>query len=193
MITARRLHQAGFTIVELLIVIVVIAVLAAITTVAYNGIQARAQDSKSRAAARQLEGAIRSWAVHTGEQPKGGWSSTVAVGASGNCTDGTGGWVFAGAYACSLEDMLRTYQLIPANFTRTSFQPNKAYSASATDGSTSVMFYPCGTNTGKYALYWYLQSPSADDTASIAAVEAQGCTAAPRATYMMKAAKLITF
>ncbi len=35
----------GFTIVELLIVIVVIAILAAITVVAYNGIQARAQDS----------------------------------------------------------------------------------------------------------------------------------------------------
>jgi prepilin-type N-terminal cleavage/methylation domain-containing protein len=35
----------GFTIVELLIVIVVIAVLAAITIVAYNGIQARSQSS----------------------------------------------------------------------------------------------------------------------------------------------------
>lgn len=36
----------GFTIVELLIVIVVIAILAAISVVAYNGVQARAQQSK---------------------------------------------------------------------------------------------------------------------------------------------------
>ncbi|HEX6415906.1 MAG TPA: prepilin-type N-terminal cleavage/methylation domain-containing protein [Candidatus Saccharimonadales bacterium] len=38
--------RAGFTIVELLIVIVVVAILAAIVTVAYNGIQGRARDSR---------------------------------------------------------------------------------------------------------------------------------------------------
>ena len=41
--------QRGFTIVELLIVIVVIAILAAITIVAYNGIQNRAKDSSAQA------------------------------------------------------------------------------------------------------------------------------------------------
>lgn len=40
--TARYSSQKGFTIVELLIVIVVIGILAAITIVAYNGIQQRA-------------------------------------------------------------------------------------------------------------------------------------------------------
>lgn len=40
--------QKGFTIVELLIVIVIIAILATITIVAYNGIQARAQESAVR-------------------------------------------------------------------------------------------------------------------------------------------------
>ena len=51
--------QKGFTIVELLIVIVVIAVLAAIVIVAYNAVQDRAQESSVRVdmtnIAKQLE------------------------------------------------------------------------------------------------------------------------------------------
>lgn len=42
----NRHHRTGFTIVELLIVIIVIAILAAIVIVAYNGITAKAQSSK---------------------------------------------------------------------------------------------------------------------------------------------------
>ncbi len=40
------LKSQGFTIVELLIVIVIIGILAALVIVAYNGIQARASDTK---------------------------------------------------------------------------------------------------------------------------------------------------
>lgn len=43
--------QRGFTIVELLIVIVVIGILAAITIVAYNGVQNRAKTSSGQSAA----------------------------------------------------------------------------------------------------------------------------------------------
>ncbi|VXB67549.1 prepilin-type N-terminal cleavage/methylation domain-containing protein [Frigoribacterium sp. 9N] len=43
----------GFTIVELLIVIVVVAILAAITAVAYNGIQNRARASAAQVSLKQ--------------------------------------------------------------------------------------------------------------------------------------------
>ena len=48
----------GFTIVELLIVVVVIAILAAITVVAYNGIQERSKVSRANTELRMLEKAI---------------------------------------------------------------------------------------------------------------------------------------
>jgi prepilin-type N-terminal cleavage/methylation domain-containing protein len=54
-----RSKQAGFTIVELLIVIVVIGILAAITIVAYNGVTSRAQDTALKTdvanASRQMQ------------------------------------------------------------------------------------------------------------------------------------------
>ncbi len=53
----------GFTIVELLIVIVVIAILAAISIVAYNGIQGRARASAHAHAASQAEREIMTYAL----------------------------------------------------------------------------------------------------------------------------------
>jgi prepilin-type N-terminal cleavage/methylation domain-containing protein len=47
--------DSGFTIVELLIVIVVIAILATISIVAYSGIQSRAKTTKAQANASQVQ------------------------------------------------------------------------------------------------------------------------------------------
>ena len=53
----------GFTIVELLIVIVVIAILAAITIVAYNGVQTRAKGSQASSALKSISKGMRLYAV----------------------------------------------------------------------------------------------------------------------------------
>ena len=53
-----RQKQTGFTIVELLIVIVVIGILAAITVVAFNGVQERARKSKIDTDLSQIQKAI---------------------------------------------------------------------------------------------------------------------------------------
>lgn len=55
----------GFTIVELLIVIVVIAILATISVVAYNGIQERAKAAQMASAFNTYENALRQYkAIH---------------------------------------------------------------------------------------------------------------------------------
>jgi len=59
--------QPGFTVVELLIVIVVIGILAAITIVAYNGIQAQARDNVRKQDLAQLAKATKLYAVDKGD------------------------------------------------------------------------------------------------------------------------------
>lgn len=59
----------GFTIVELLIVIVVIAILAAISVVAYTGIQQRAQNSKITSSIQNWAQIIRMYKTDSGSYP----------------------------------------------------------------------------------------------------------------------------
>ena len=62
-------RREGFTIVELLIVIVVIAILAAITTVAYNGIQQRARASAAQSLANQASKKVVAYSITNGSYP----------------------------------------------------------------------------------------------------------------------------
>lgn len=61
--------QKAFTIVELLIVIVVIGILAAISIVAYNGIQNRARDTAVKDSASQVRSKIETWSSIKGSYP----------------------------------------------------------------------------------------------------------------------------
>lgn len=86
--------QSGFTLVELLIVIVVIAILAAISIVAYNGIQERARDSRRASDIAQIKKALLTYdSIHngvvrpnvpgyskpTGEPGYGGWDVSTSA------------------------------------------------------------------------------------------------------------------
>lgn len=80
--------QAGFTIVELLIVIVVIAILATISIVAYNGIQVRARNTARLTAAQNIYKQLEMYTRQTGQ---GFGSNVFCLPTGANFDAGNGG------------------------------------------------------------------------------------------------------
>lgn len=64
-----RIRQKGFTIVELLIVIVVIGILAAITIVAFNGVQSRAKVASVQSLVKLVSKKVNIYYAANGQYP----------------------------------------------------------------------------------------------------------------------------
>lgn len=111
--------QSGFTIVELLIVIVIIAILAAISIVAYNGIQQRARASAAVAALNQSTKAITLWQIDNPDTAPDCDKFKELTNSSGTSCTGTG-----------VTSNTVTYQYSPS-------ATAGAYCITATVGSTS--------------------------------------------------------
>ena len=123
-------RHRGFTIVELLIVVVVIAILAAISIVAFNGIQARAKLVQQTAELDRIGKAIQLWSAETGK----------TLGESGTGYNGNGIGFFnaksSPSYtATSVEDLLRNAQYITGEFSPSAFNKNQVLLTPCTDYS----------------------------------------------------------
>ena len=73
----HKRNTRGFTIVELLIVIVVIGILAAITVVAYNGTQQRARDTRRQDDVGVITKALELYYIDNGKYPAGSGSTVI--------------------------------------------------------------------------------------------------------------------
>lgn len=76
-VSSHTNSMRGFTIVELLIVIVVIGILAAITIVSFNGIQARAQTTHALQSASQTAKLLSAYLTTNGSYPS--FSADVCI------------------------------------------------------------------------------------------------------------------
>lgn len=136
----NTVRQSGFTIVELLIVVVVIAILAAITIVSYNGITAQANTSAAQSTASTLIKKAELYASAEGNYP----ATLSALTASGN------------------EDKS---WFVPAG-TATLADPNTEVGLEGLSSRTPqhVAFLPCplsGTQTGVQVFYYDYQNGDA--------------------------------
>lgn len=105
--------KRGFTIVELLIVIVVIAILAAITVVAFNGIQNQAENAKTISAVSAWAKAAQLHKAETGAYPTQnsclGSLATYADSYNGRCwAPSTSGWAVNSSFLSAMNPYIQS-------------------------------------------------------------------------------------
>ena len=136
---AKKQNNVGFTIVELLIVVVVIAILASITIVSYNGIQSRAKTTRSLATVDQVRKKTAVWNTLLNSYPDLAQLRTNSLSPPDIDTVGGG----AGP--------------IEAKLTSPGVAMGATMDATRADGGNTVFYAPCWDGTklsGGTVTYW---------------------------------------
>lgn len=148
--------QPGFTIVELLIVIVVIGILAAITIVAYNGVQQRARDTARQSGISNLTKALEIYYSINAQYPTSSGSTVIN---SGWSTTADASW----------QNLIN--QLVPTYVSVLPRDPGTSTATAAISGGSNYDYYAfsnttyCGSSAGQgYLLTYHLENSSQVNT-----------------------------
>ena len=151
-----KTKNQGFTIVELLIVVVVIAILAAITIVSYAGITARANESAVKLQASNFAKKAEAYNAEVGNYP---------LTAANLGSDATKSYYFDPTYV---------------NISTSTSQNTTNLSASDTNGTKRLAVNPCGgatatTITGLKINFWNPNKTGGAGVDSISVGSGTGC------------------
>lgn len=114
--TSLKTKQSGFTIVELLIVIVVIGILAALVITTFNGIQQKGRDTERQTDIKAIHGQLEAYFAQSGYYPTlanitdADWRSTNMRGLDAGALEDPSGAVISATAATAGS---RTYSYIP--------------------------------------------------------------------------------
>jgi prepilin-type N-terminal cleavage/methylation domain-containing protein len=149
MISLKKRAASGFTIVELLIVIVVIGILAALVLNSFRGVQERARDTKRRTDVNAQAGQLEVYYTDNGGYP-------VFTGQVD-----TDSWITANFKGADLNAWRAPNQT--TNSMVNSATPDKdhyGYTPLQSDGTTACTTAPCA----KFKLYWYSEKTASVQT-----------------------------
>ena len=170
-------QQAGFTIVELITIIVVIGILAGVGIFGYMGITRDTRDTQRRADAEVIAVALGSWARDNDRAP-----TQIEGGDGGNGE----GWLRSTGYSSNIESVLIDEEYLD----------RQIQAPGAPDNTNGYSFFACNTGSSsepRYGVFMTLESVGESDQ-SIVDEWQSGCTSAPfNAPYNANAVRIFTF
>ncbi len=202
--------KQGFTLVELLIVLIVITILVMITATIYKNVQVQARDAQVHDAADKFADAILLWSAQKGgAMPKGGYTPSTSDAPSGDdCTTAAEGFqsynlktYSSTSYECTIGDSLvRTGYLTTDFFTQLPPNSNIQQNYSGIPNDKLNMFnlntQNCPNMTKTWLLLYALDDPTPQDTSNFTSLISSCGRSSDLATWQgqgLRAARLIKF